>query len=133
MLRRAEASRRKRKERANQRARFTSNPFQYVTKLLGNKTSGKLQAPIDEVEEHLKKTHSDNRRNEDLGECERVVSPPEPPEPTTIFDGKEPGWKEMQEIVKRIEQDQHLDQMGYHTRYTSTAISSQKDCGSYSM
>lgn len=43
-LRRAEYYRRDRRRRAKQREQFTKNPFAYLSKLLGDKRSGQLQA-----------------------------------------------------------------------------------------
>jgi hypothetical protein len=48
--RRAERSRKRRKECAKVRSKFISNPFEFTSKLLGMKTSGKLDCPISEVE-----------------------------------------------------------------------------------
>ena len=54
-FRRAERSRRRRKERERARSRFTSNPFQFTSRLtlLGSKGSGVLKASKEEVEKYL--------------------------------------------------------------------------------
>ena len=55
-LRRAENHRRNKREKRQKRARFTSNPFRYVSSLLGVKRSGKLNKPKEEVEAYLRTT-----------------------------------------------------------------------------
>ena len=97
-LRRAENSRRKRKERMKKRAQFTSNPFQFVKKLLGDKRSGRLDCPKEEVEQHLRDTHSDPNRQQELGDCPQLL---QPDEPTVTFDESEPKWKEVEDIIKK--------------------------------
>ncbi|XP_076075792.1 uncharacterized protein LOC143046522 [Mytilus galloprovincialis] len=79
-LTRAETHRRDRKKKAKERATFTANPFQYMKRLFGARGSGKLENSREEVEEHLSKTHSDERRGEDLEECEKLLTPEEPKE-----------------------------------------------------
>ena len=44
-----------------ERREFTKNPFQYLSKLLGDKISGELKAMKEEVEEHLCGVHSELR------------------------------------------------------------------------
>ena len=95
--RRAEAIKNKRKERERKRLAFVKNPFKFTSDMLEKKRSGTLKCPQEEVEEHLKKTHSDPRRNEPLGECE-LIRPQ--PEPSVDFDLREPTLAELIEVVK---------------------------------
>ena len=74
-LRRAENHRQKRRERQKRRAQFTNNPFHFVTRLLGDKISGKLDCTIEEANEHTKGMYSDPDRDTDLGECSRLMEP----------------------------------------------------------
>ncbi|KAL4001244.1 hypothetical protein ACER0C_006543 [Sarotherodon galilaeus] len=76
-LRRAEWHRRRRKERAR---------------------SGHLVCPKSEVDHYLKETYSDECREQDLGLCQALINPSTPEQE---FDGEEPSWKEIQEVVKR--------------------------------
>ena len=82
-LRRTENFRKNRRERARKRAQFTSNPFGFVKKLLGDKRSGRLDCPKEEVESYLRDTHSDPDRDKDLGHQHRLINPEEP---TVQFD-----------------------------------------------
>ena len=50
VARRAERSRRRRKERDRAKSRFTSDPFQFTSRLLGSKGSGMLKASKEEVQ-----------------------------------------------------------------------------------
>jgi hypothetical protein len=97
-LRRAEYTRRSRKERMKKRAQFTSNPFQFMKRLLGDTRSGRLECPKEEVEQHLKETYSDPGRDNSLGECKQLI---QPEEPTVSFDESEPRWEEVKEIIKK--------------------------------
>ncbi|XP_076113419.1 uncharacterized protein LOC143081070 [Mytilus galloprovincialis] len=97
-LTRAETQRRDRKKKANERATFTANPFQYMKLLFGARGSGKLENSREEVEEHLSKTHSDERRGEDLEECEKLLTPEEPKEQ---FDESDLKFQEVQDVVRK--------------------------------
>ncbi|XP_061772124.1 uncharacterized protein LOC133562186 [Nerophis ophidion] len=97
-FRRAEWHRRRRKERSRRRAAFLANPFGVTKQLLGQKRSGRLACSKAEVDHHLKQIYSDGCREQDLGPCRSLINPPTP---TLDFDGKEPGWKEIQEVVRR--------------------------------
>lgn len=96
-LRRAEWHRRRGKERAKRRSAFIANPFGVTKQLLGQKRSGKLVCPKEEIDNHLCNTYSDAAWEEDLGPYGSLI---EPPGPTTDFNSKEPSWKEIQEVVK---------------------------------
>lgn len=98
ILRRAECHRRDRKQRLKERVAFTKNPFQYVSKLLGDKRSGELKTTKEEVEEHLRQVHSDPRREESLYEMENLIKPPEP---TIPFKVEEPSWQEVNSFLKK--------------------------------
>jgi len=79
-LRRAENLRRKRHERQRKRAQFTKNPFQFVKRLLGEKKTGELHCTKEEADKYIKEMHSDSDRHEELGECEKLLTPEEPEE-----------------------------------------------------
>lgn len=96
-LRRAERHRRKGKERARKRSAFIGNPFSFIKKLLGQKRSGHLACPVEEIDNHLHATFSDTLRDHDLEPCRDLVAPPEP---GIQFDSAEPTLKEVEEAVR---------------------------------
>ncbi|VDI54010.1 Hypothetical predicted protein [Mytilus galloprovincialis] len=75
ITRRAERTRKRRKKREKARAQFTSDPFQFTSRLLGKKGSGQLKASKEEVEEYLREMHSDPKREEELPEIEQLYTP----------------------------------------------------------
>ncbi|TWW68228.1 hypothetical protein D4764_19G0000260 [Takifugu flavidus] len=95
-LRRAEWHRRKGKERAKKRKAFITNPFSFTKRLLGQKKSGNLTCPVEEINHHLNITFSDPLREQDLGPCEALVKQPEP---VVQFNTTEPTLKEVKEAV----------------------------------
>ncbi|XP_060082190.1 uncharacterized protein LOC132561508 [Ylistrum balloti] len=97
-LQKAERSRESRRVTAKKRAAFIANPCKFTSSLLGGERSGRLQASKEEIEQHLRETHSDAGKNKPLGECERI---PLEDEPTFQLDEKEPTWKEVFEVVKK--------------------------------
>ncbi|XP_063050108.1 uncharacterized protein LOC134444859 [Engraulis encrasicolus] len=96
-LRRAEWHRRRGRERARRRAAFISNPFGFTKKILGQKRSGHLACTGEEVNTYLNATYSDDAREEELGPCRTLITPPIP---TSAFNTKEPTFKEVEEVVK---------------------------------
>lgn len=86
-LRRVEGHRRRRRERARKRAAFLANPFKLTKQLLGQKRTGRLTCSRDAINDHLKCTYSDPRRDQPLGPFSGMITPPEP---TADFDQKEP-------------------------------------------
>ncbi|XP_060938981.1 uncharacterized protein LOC133018922 [Limanda limanda] len=96
VLRRAEWHRRRRCERARKRAAFIANPFKFTKDLLGQKRSGKLASSQEDIDQHLKQTYSDPVREQELGECNNLI---EPPEPEVQFDMSELQLKEVREVV----------------------------------
>lgn len=97
-LQRAEFHRRRRKERARKRAAFLANPFKLTKQLLGQKRAGRLTCSKDAINDHLKATYSDSIREQSLGPCNALITPPEP---SSDFDLKEPRLREVEELVRR--------------------------------
>ncbi|XP_053391239.1 uncharacterized protein LOC128554051 [Mercenaria mercenaria] len=97
-LRRAENNRKNRKERARKRANFIANPFQLMKKLLRDKRSRSLECPRQEVKDHLRNIHSDENRDQDLGDPDTLLSP-EPP--TTAFGDSEPKLQEIKDVIRK--------------------------------
>ncbi|XP_061896514.1 uncharacterized protein LOC133645675 [Entelurus aequoreus] len=98
ILRRAAWHRRRRRERARKRAAFIANPFKFTKDLLGQKRSGKLASSQEDIDQHLKQTYSDPAREQELGECNNPI---DPPEPGLQFDMSELQLKEVREVVRR--------------------------------
>ena len=96
-LHQAEWHRRRGRERARKCAAFISNPFGFTKKILGQKRSGHLACTENEVNKYLSSTYRDSAREEDLGPCRTLITPPEP---TLAFNTKEPTLKEVEEVVK---------------------------------
>ena len=96
-IRRAEWHRRRGKERARKRTNFIANPFGFARKLLGDKRSGMLESPVEEINAHPSNTFSDPSRDVELININSLISP-EPP--SVEFNDKPPTWKEIQEVVK---------------------------------
>ena len=113
-LRRAETNRKNRKERSNKRASFSSNPFQFMKKLRGDKRSGRLDCPRHEVEDHLRKVHSDENRDQDLGDPDTLMSP-RPPR-SAVFDNAEPRLQQVKDIIRKARSgsapDQEIQEIG---------------------
>lgn len=88
-LRRPEWHWRRRTERSRA---FLAKPFRFTKRLLGQKRSSQLTC------RHLRDTLRNEDRDQDLGHCKTLISPPQP---TVEFDSKEPSWKEVQEVFKK--------------------------------
>ena len=97
-LRKAERAKRKRKERERKRTKFFKNPFEFAKGLFEKARSGVLNVPKEELEEHLKNTYSDPRREDPMPHIEGLVRPTEP---TTPFDLSEPKLNEMDKFLKK--------------------------------
>ncbi|KAL0202317.1 hypothetical protein M9458_000335, partial [Cirrhinus mrigala] len=95
--RRAEWHRRRSKERARRCAEFIANPFILTRRLLGQKRSGRLTCTQDEIDKYLSTSYSDTVRDQDLGPCSMLISPPEP---SVAFNLKDPTLREVQKVVK---------------------------------
>ena len=86
-IRRAEWHRRRGKERARKRTNFIANPFGFARKLFGDKRSGMLERPVEEINAHLSYTFSDPSRDVELDNINSLISP-EPP--SVEFNDKPP-------------------------------------------
>ena len=80
------------------RASFISNPFQFTSRLLGKRGSGRLSCKKEEIESYLERVHSDPNREEELGSNDKLLIPEEP---STEFDESEPKLKEVADIMKK--------------------------------
>ncbi|XP_059378226.1 uncharacterized protein LOC132114105 [Carassius carassius] len=97
-LRKAESTRKKRKDRENKRSQFTKDPFRFTRTLLGEAKSGKLTSPKGDVEAFLRETHNDTSRNQALHANPSISSIKIPEKELNV---SEPSWREVQEVVKK--------------------------------
>ena len=95
---RAERSRKRRRKQAHARNRFLADPYGYTEKLLEQKRSGTLKCPIELVEEHLEKVHSDPQRDEQLSEWSQLLKANDP---EVEFDESEPKLKEVKDVIRK--------------------------------
>ena len=97
-LRRAEQLRNKRKKQAKRRAEFIANTYKFSKGLLDKEKSGQLESSMEEIQQYLTDTYSDQFRNDPIGNCPRI----EPvSEPTTPLDVNEPSFKGITEVMKK--------------------------------
>ncbi len=75
-LRRVESPRRRRKERARRRAAFLANPYQLTKRFLGRKRG--LTCSSDEINNHIKCSYSNHKKDQPLESCKALINPPEP-------------------------------------------------------
>ena len=99
-LHRAEQHRRRCWEKVRKRTTFINNPFGFTRQLLGQRPSGRLTCSEEEVDQH-----SDPTSDQDLGQCEAVIKPPEP---TEAFDLREPLLKVVQDVVRKARTKQNI-------------------------
>ena len=97
-LRRAECLRKQHKKKERMRTVFYRDPYKFVKDLFVKEKTGTLKAPIRELEEHLRKTYSDNQRHEPAS-IPDDMPPIQPPEHQ--METKPPTWSEVQSTVKR--------------------------------
>ena len=72
LIRKAENTRWKTKEREKRRASFTANPYKFARSFPDKDGSGKLEPPLEEVKRYLHVTHSDPNREDALGGCSQT-------------------------------------------------------------
>ena len=95
-----------------------SKPFQFTKKLLWDKQSGRLSCPQQEVEDHLRNTHSSPNREEGLGDPDTLLNP----EPlSTGFDDAEHRLQEIKEIIRKARAGSAPGPKESHTRSARTA------------
>jgi len=74
----AERVAKKRKTKAKKRSAFIANPYRFSRDLLEEERSGKMESSKIEVEQHLRNAHSDPKRHDPLGNCDRIFPVEEP-------------------------------------------------------
>ncbi len=97
-LRRAENIRTRRKKKERARTSFYKDPFRFMKALFTKEKSGSLKVSKKELEDHLKKTHTDRQRYE-----QRVIPPDMPPisQPEHQLDDSPPRWSEVEKTVRK--------------------------------
>lgn len=97
-LQRAEAIRRRRKEKCIQRKAFFNNPFRFTSDLLGQPKSGRLVCSKKEAEDAVKEAHSDPIRDLPPGECPFPIPKVNL---TTPFNMADFTFEEVRRVVRR--------------------------------
>ena len=118
-LRRAEASRKGRKERERKRKAFFENPHRFTKKLFEAARSGRLTVFQGELETHLKRLYSDPQREEEM---EPMPGLKRPTHPGIQFDTAEPRLKEVTAFLKKSRAVPHQDPTESRTRCIKPAI-----------
>ena len=98
LLKRAESIRSRRKKQKQNSDSFFKQPFSFARKVLDPEVKGNLTSTKEEVEEYLKKAHSDANREKELGEIEGLY---EYPEPEFEYDTAPPTLQEFQAVLKK--------------------------------
>lgn len=120
-----------RRTRAKKRAAFVQKPYKF-TKAASeeDEKTGVQKATKEEIEEHIRQSHSDFQRDEPLGECSRVL---QAKTSAAILDNKEPiRGRKLVKLSKRQDFDQHLDLVGFHKKFTRSVQNSCVDFGNSS-
>ena len=98
VLSKAERRRKIRQNRRRKRTAFYENPHKFTKKLFEENKSGVLDVPQEELENHLKRTYTDNQMNEEL---EPIRAVEQPPAPSCQFDIADLRLKEVRDFVKK--------------------------------
>ena len=96
--RRAKYYRKKKKKKEKASQRFINNLYKFTSQLLGKPKGGTLESTMEEVEEHLKQTHSDIFQETELGNCKNLMIPEAP---QVKFNMKEPTLVQLTEILRK--------------------------------
>lgn len=73
------------------------NPFGFIRRLVGQKRIDRLTCTPDEVDKYLGTNYSNRARDQELVPCSPLITPPEP---SVVFNLKDPTLREVQEVVK---------------------------------
>ena len=97
-LRRAECLRKQHKKKERTRTAFYRDPYKFIKDLFAKEKTGTLKVPIKELEEHLRKTYSDDQRHVPAS-IPDDMPPIQPPEHQ--METRPPTWSEVERAVKR--------------------------------
>ena len=98
-LRRAEARRKKQRERRKANKSFKTDPFRTVKNVLSPNPAGELKCTQEELDSHLEKTYGDPVRNVPLGVLEGL--PDRCKDPEVPFNMKDLSRKEHNEVIRK--------------------------------
>ena len=98
LLKRAESLKARRKKYKENTESFYKQPYLFARKVLDPEVKGDLKSSKEEVEEFLLRTHSDSKRNEELGNVEGLY---EYPDPELNYNSEPPTWSEFQQVLKK--------------------------------
>lgn len=82
---------------ARRRSALIANPFGFTRKLLGEKHSGQLSCPEEDINRHIRDVYSNGMREQDLGHSEALIYLNPAPCLTSMHP---PTQKEVKEVIK---------------------------------
>ena len=98
-LRRAEARKKKQRERRKTRGLFKKDPFRIVKSILCPNPVGELKCTKEELDSHLERTYGDSERSKPLGVLDGL--PECAVDPTVLFNIKDISKKEHDDVIKK--------------------------------
>ena len=98
-LRRAEARRKKQRERRKANKAFKTDPFRTIKNVLSPNPAGELKCTREELDSHLEQTYGDPVRNVPLGILEGL--PDRGKDPEVPFNMKDVSRKEHNEVIRK--------------------------------
>ena len=98
ILKRAESIRKRRRKYKNNSEEFRKQPYNFARKVLDPQIQGELESSKEEVEEFLRKSHSDEDREKELESIEGLI---QYPEPNFVYETSLPTFKEFQAVLKK--------------------------------
>ena len=97
-MKRAESIRKRRRKYKNNSEEFRKQPYNFARKVLDPQVQGELESSKEEVQEFLRKSHSDEHREKELGSMERLI---QYPEPEFVYETSPPTFREFQAVLKK--------------------------------
>ena len=98
LKKRAESIRKNRKAFSRNCSKFLSQPFDFAREIISPKPIGEMKSSKEEVEQHLKKAHGDDRKNEAREETEELL---EYSMPEVEFENEAPSWAEFNKRLRK--------------------------------
>ena len=98
ILKRAESIRKRRRKYKNNSEEFRKQPYNFARKVLDPQVQGELESSKEEVQEFLRKSHSDEHREKELGSMEGLI---QYPEPEFVYETSPPTFREFQAVLKK--------------------------------
>ena len=98
-LRRAEARKKKQREKRKFKGQFKKDPFRVVKSILSPNPGGELKCTKEELDRHLERTYGDPEQSKPLGVLEGL--PEYADEPSVPFNIKDVSKKEHDDVIKK--------------------------------